>query len=84
MEDLHERVGRGGDVEVQIHEIVDLDIAQWTKAGSTLFHTTGLHGNLKALIQLIGKVIILKNWFHDTNGSRPERNFENVCFIGDQ
>ena len=58
MEYLHERVHEGEDVEAQIHEIVDLDIAQWTKAGETLFHATGKSGNLKALDQLISKVII--------------------------
>ena len=56
MEVLHERVGRGKEVEAQILEIVHLDIAEWTNGGKTLFHAAGEAGNLKALQQLMSKV----------------------------
>ena len=59
MEDFHERVGRGRDVAVQIHEIVYLDLAEWTKGGKTLFHVAAEAGNLRALRQLIRKVIFI-------------------------
>ena len=59
MEDLHERVARGKDVEAQIHKIVLLDIAEWTKGGQTLFHAAGEAGNMEAIQQLISKVIII-------------------------
>ena len=58
MEDLHDRVGGGKDVEAQIHEIVHLDIAEWTNGGKTLFHAAGEAGNLKAIQQLISQVTL--------------------------
>ena len=57
MEDLHQKVRQGQDVALELRDTEDLDVAQWTMASKTLFHAATEAGNLRALEQLILKVI---------------------------
>ena len=64
MEDLHQNIRDGENIELQIREHPFLDIAEWTKGGKSLIHAAAEAGNLRALNQLIKKVNIKRGIPH--------------------